>query len=139
MSYPANSILLKAGKEQLHKMMNVKMSKYGIILQLIVVFLFSPLIYAQEESAPVVTERAATTQAESTYEEKIKRWQSLSEEERQKIRESARRLSPEQIKGLREKSEKFRNLPKEQQDKIKANYQRFKDLPLEKKRILREN
>ncbi len=123
-------------------MMNVKMSKYGIILQLIAVFLFSPLIYAQEESAPVVTERAATTQAESTaesiYEEKLKRWQNLSAEERQKIRERARKLSPEQIKDLREKSEKFRNLPKEKQDKIKANYRIFKELPLEKKRVLRE-
>jgi len=142
LSYPANSILLKAGKAQLHKMTNAKMSKYGIILQLIAVFLFSPFVYAQEESAPVVTERAATIQAESTsestYEEKLKRWQSLSEEERQKIRERAKGLSPEQIKELREKSAKFRNLPKEQQDKIKANYQRFKDLPLEKKRILRE-
>lgn len=137
-----NSILWKIGKSQLHKTMHLKMSKYGIILQLTLVFLCQPFVYAQEELVPVVTERAATSEVEGTaenaYEEKLKRWQSLSEEERQKIRERARKLSSEQIKELKEKVVKFRNLPPEEQDKIKANYQRFKELPLEKKRILKE-
>jgi len=133
---------LKIGKAQLHKMINVKMGKCWAIFQLIAVFLFNSFVYAQEGSAPVVTEEVATVQtqsaSESTYEEKLKRWQSLSEEERQKIRERARRLSPEQIKDLREKSEKFRNLPQEEQSRIKNNYLRFKELAPEKRRVLRE-
>ncbi|OGS45159.1 MAG: hypothetical protein A2539_08890 [Elusimicrobia bacterium RIFOXYD2_FULL_34_15] len=107
------------------KIKNKKIRISIIILQLTAVFLFSSLSYAQEKP-------------DSSYKENLKRWQSLSEEERQVIRERAKKISPEQLKELKEKSVKFKSMSKEEQDKIKNNYQRFEQFPPEKKEILKE-
>ncbi len=65
------------------------------------VLLFNPAAYAQEEAAST-----------ADYQENLKRWQSLSEAERQAIRERAARLSSEQKKALREESAEFKSMPK---------------------------
>ena len=90
------------------KIKNKKIRISIIILQLTAVFLFSSLSYAQEKP-------------DSSYKENLKRWQSLSEEERQVIRERAKKISPEQLKELKEKSVKFKSMSKEEQDKIRTS------------------
>ena len=112
------------------------MNKNFIIFQLIAVFIFVPFVSAQEEpGADVIQEEA---ESESTYDKNLERWQSLSEEQRQAIREKVETLTPEQKNRLKERSSKLRSLPKDQQDKIRNNYQRFKNLSPEKRNGLRE-
>ena len=118
------------------------MNKNLIIFQLIVVLLFGSVVYAQEESGADVIQAPDVVQGESesqgAYEENLKRWQSLSEEQRQAIREKAETLTPEQKNELKGRFAEFRSLSKDQQDKIRSNYQRFKNLSPEKRSKLKE-
>ncbi|MBI5204531.1 MAG: DUF3106 domain-containing protein [Nitrospirae bacterium] len=74
----------------------------------------------------------------NAYEENLRRWQGLSEQERQAIRERASRLGTGQMQKLREESERFKGMPKEEQDKIRGNYQEFNKLPPREREVLRE-
>src|SRR3989338_11082886 len=93
------------------------------IVQLTAVFLFGSILYAQEESKSQASAEMSSPQAESssgdTYRENLKRWQSLSEKERRLIRETARRLNPNEIRELRKESLKLRSMPKEEQERIR--------------------
>lgn len=112
-----------------------------IIFQLIAVLLFGSTVSAQQtQGAAIEGPDAAQTENVSgnTYEENRKRWQSLSEQERQAIRERAGRLSPGQIQQLRKASERFKGMPREEQDKIRGNYQKFNRLPPREREVLRE-
>lgn len=113
-----------------------------VTFQLVAIFLFGLVVYAQEESKVAVSKEADSTQETSlpqkTYEDNLKRWQGLSEEERQVIRDRAKSLQPGQIEELREESVKFRSIPREEQDRIKVNYQKFNKLSPEEKEILKE-
>lgn len=112
------------------------------IRMIIILLLFIPAIYAQEESNAAANAIDEISQATSVpanpYEDNLKRWQSLSEGQRQTIRERVKNLTPEQIKELREKSARFRSMPQEQQKKIRTNYQKFNVLPFKQREMLRE-
>lgn len=112
------------------------------IKMIIILLLSIPAIYAQEEANVTTNAIEDTPQVSSvpadSYEENLKRWQSLSEEQRQAIRERIKNLTPEQIEELREKSARFRSMPQEEQEKIKTNYRKFKELPFKQKEMLRE-
>jgi hypothetical protein len=121
--------------------MNTKINNILIIFQSIALFLFNPIVYAQGKSKSIIKKEDDIQEesvSRSAYEEKLKRWQSLSEEEREAIREKARKLSPEQIKKLQKKFVEFRKLSKEEQDRIRANYQIFKGLSSKEKEVLRQ-
>ncbi len=74
----------------------------------------------------------------NTYEEKLKRWQGLTEEQRQVIRDRARKISPEQINEFRQRQEEFRKLPPLDRERIKNNYRKFRQIPPDKRRVLEE-
>lgn len=112
-----------------------------IIFQLIAVFLFGSVVSAQEAGGAAAkgTDAAKMENVSgNAYEENLRRWQGLSEQERQAIRERASRLGTGQMQKLREESERFKSMPKEEQDKIRGNYQEFNKLSPREKEVLRE-
>lgn len=112
-----------------------------IIFQLIAVLLFGSVVSAQEARAAAAkgTDAAQVENVSgNAYEENLRRWQGLSEQERQAIRERASRLGTGQMQKLRKESERFKNMPKEEQDKIRGNYQEFNKLPPREREVLRE-
>ncbi|MBU2575318.1 MAG: DUF3106 domain-containing protein [Elusimicrobia bacterium] len=104
-------------------------------------FLFCPAesagegVNGGEEKGTVGVQAAGA--AGDTYEENLRRWQSLSEDQRREIRERAKRLTPEQVKELKSAAIKLRTLPKKAQERIKTNYRRFNNLPPEERENLK--
>ena len=73
--------------------------------------------------------------------DQLKKWQSLSGEQKQALRERYNRLkslSPEQRGQLKERFQRFRALAPEKQAKAKANWQKFKNMPTGQKQVLQE-
>ena len=85
------------------------------------------IIYAQDEDSRT-----------RTYEENLKRWQGLSEQERQAIRERAQSLGPAKISEMKEELARFNNMPKEGQDRIKDNYNRFTSFTPEERKAVEQ-
>lgn len=108
-----------------------------IILTVSVFCLLRPFAHAQEQSGEVKAIGSGNAQASSTSldtdEDKFKYWQSLTEQQRQAIRERAQRISPEQMQALRERLDEFKKLPSREAESIKTNYERFKQMPREKR------
>lgn len=91
-----------------------------------------------------------------SHEEKLKLWNSFSEEKKEAIRKKARSMSEQKFKQLKNnfsKIEKFapdeqqrvrnnfmrmRNFEPEQQKRVKENFRRFKKLPQEQKQFYRK-
>jgi len=120
------------------------MEKIRRIIFIIIPFfclLFS-FAQGQEEAGEAVSVESANTHTSDisldTYEDKLKYWQSLSEEQRQAIRARAQKIPPEQMQAFRERLEKFRKLSPADAERIKANYNRFKQLPYEKRSALKQ-
>ena len=113
-----------------------------IIFQVGAAFLFIPVACAAAETKSAVDKKAAVVEKISppvnTYSENFRRWQNFSEAERQKIREKARRLTPQRLRRLKEESRRLREMPPEEREKIRINYQRFNQLPPEKRKALKE-
>jgi hypothetical protein len=62
------------------------------------------------------------------YAENLRRWEGLTEEQRQAIRDLARRTTPERLEQLRRRLAQFRTLPEEQQERIRTNHRRFRGM-----------
>jgi flagellar biosynthesis/type III secretory pathway chaperone len=90
-----------------------------------------PVIYAQEPPSPV--------RGLNTYEEKLDYWQSLTEKERQALREREQNFSPQQLQALRKKQEWFNHLPYAEQERIMINYERYIQLSPENRAELERN
>ncbi len=92
---------------------------------------------AQEQAGNIIVKESGDTQVSSpaldTFENKLKYWQSLTDEQRQAIRERARKISPEQMRAFREKLDEFRKLSPDAAERIKTNYERFKQMHPEKR------
>jgi len=82
-----------------------------------------PKVFANDENVGV----AAAD--ESSYEENLKRWKSLSEEERQAIRQKVRGLNTDERKAIRRNAKEFRTRSIEDKGRMRNNYKRFRDLP----------
>lgn len=107
-----------------------------ISLIILTVFFFCSLLllgHAQEQFGNVIAAESGNAQTDSislnTYEDKLKYWQSLSDEQRQVIRERVKKITPEQMRLLRERLDEFKKLPSSESERIKINYKRFKQMP----------
>lgn len=116
-----------------------------IRLIILIVYFFSllfSLAQAQEQSGEAISMESGNTQGSNvsldTYEDKLKYWQSLSEEQRQAIRERVKNIPPEKMQALRERLDKFRKLSPEEAERIKTNYKRFKQMDQDKRRDLQQ-
>jgi len=89
---------------------------------------------ARKEPIPTGSSRFST----GAYEENLKRWQALTEQERTMLRETARKLDPEHLEVLRERRTTFNAMPEEEQDRIRANFRVFASLSSEERTILEE-
>jgi hypothetical protein len=107
--------------------MKSKIKLYFILLSSVFFILCSSTIYAQEKYA------GSTDPVGKTFEEKANYWKNLTEEKRQELRDKANevlgKLSPEEIKELRQKAEQFRNLSAADQARIRQNFERLKKIP----------
>lgn len=75
----------------------------------------------------------------SPYEENLKRWRNMSEEERQAIRQRYHSMDAGERQAVIENSDKFKRLPPEDRDRIRNNFHRFRELPQERRELMREN
>lgn len=75
----------------------------------------------------------------SNYERKLKFWNSLSPAQQQAIRERAKDISPEKIRTLRLKANRFRSLPQEARERIKKNHHRFRAMPAQRRAFLKKH
>lgn len=115
---------------------NIRTSLLSVLQLLLILLIASSPGHAQEEYGPVdnSSDTAKDTIAlGSTYEDKLEYWQSLSEEQKQAIREKARKLGPTKITKLKEKAQSFIILPRETQERIKINLKRFRAMSPEKR------
>lgn len=123
--------------------LNMKKKIRLIIFMMITFFclLFS-FAHGQNEAGEAVSVESSNKHTGDisldTYENKLKYWQSLSEEQRQAVRERAKKITPEQMQKLRERLGKFKNLSSAEAERIKANYKRFKQMPEDKRRQLKQ-
>jgi len=104
-----------------------KAIKYIIIFSLLQVI--SASITFAQENTPTLTS--------ATYEENLKRWQNMSEEQRESIRAKMHTIGSEERKIIRQNAEKFRKLPEKEKQRIKSNFQKFRKLPNEKRKDLK--
>jgi len=66
--------------------------------------------------------------------ENRRRWLSLTEEQRQAIREAAKGVTPDEVAELRKRLNTFNRLPGEEQTRVRGNYGRFRGMPLGQRR-----
>lgn len=67
------------------------------------------------------------------YEENLRRWQGLTEEERRAIREKVKYMDPQERRQLREKASRFWQLPSEERRKMRENFRKYRQLPPEQR------
>ncbi|MCP4392999.1 MAG: DUF3106 domain-containing protein [Alphaproteobacteria bacterium] len=72
------------------------------------------------------------------YQEKLQRWNNLSEEQRQTIREKSKQITPEKLKALKTNYKQFKQMPANDQQRIKDNYKSYKRLNAEGKKRIKE-
>lgn len=112
--------------------------KSSLIILVVSAFcLLMPKAYAQGQTGEVKATESGNTQASNisldTDEDKFKYWQSLTDEQRQAIRERAQKINPEQMRALRERLDEFKKLPPREVESIKTKYERFRQMPREKR------
>lgn len=73
-----------------------------------------------------------------SYEENLKRWKNMSEQEREAIRQKVREIDPQQRKKLRDNAEKFRKLPGKDRQRLKENFHKFRQLPERRRTRMRQ-
>jgi hypothetical protein len=82
-------------------------------------------------------EAAASTQAdEERYQANLRRWQSMSEEEREAVRQKAAAMPDEEKSALKEKVQQYRSLPEPERQALKENFKRYRALPQEQREAL---
>jgi len=119
----------------------IRKVRFNILIVYLFCLLFS-LAHAQENSKDVAASGSANPDVNGvsldTYEDKLKYWQSLSEERRQAIRERAQKISPEQMQNLRERFDQFKKLHPAEAEKIRENFRKFKQMSPERRNALKE-
>ncbi len=108
--------------------------------------------------APAHAANASETEIvkELSYEEKVKIWNGLSEEQKNSLRQRARGMTEKKFSELKNNFEKIKNFEPQEQKRIRKNFQRmrqfkpqqkqdirqkfkrFRELPPERKRVFRE-
>ena len=84
------------------------------------------------------TSDTGTLSDEERYQANLRRWQSMTEEERQAIRSKAAALSEEDRGVLQEKVKEYRAMPEPERKALHENFQRFRELPPERREVLEE-
>lgn len=107
--------------------------KYIIFILAFLQMVVVSVVRAQEDNS---TLRNGSTA--SSYEENMKQWQSMSEKQREAIRQKVHAIDSGQRQTLLENAKQFKQLPREEQARIQGNFQKFRELPNEKKEFLRE-
>lgn len=107
--------------------------KYIILILAFFPTVVVSVVFAQEDKS--TSSNGATANA---YEENLRRWQSMSEEQREAIRQKVHALDSRQRETILENAKQFKQLPKEERSRIQGNFEKFKELPKEKKDLLRE-
>ena len=107
--------------------------KFRVILfYLTVLFLAAvPRGFAQEDSS------ASSGAPASSYEENLRRWQNMTEDQREAIRQKVRAMAPQQKEAVLEKAKEFKQLPAEDQRRIRRNFMEFEQWSPEKRREIR--
>ncbi|NLF97919.1 MAG: DUF3106 domain-containing protein [Candidatus Riflebacteria bacterium] len=73
-----------------------------------------------------------------SYEEKLARWNSMSEEQREAIRQKARSISEKKFKQLENNFERASNLEPAEQQRVKQNFGRIKQFKPQQQQKLRQ-
>lgn len=102
----------------------------------ILVFLQAVILsvaFAQEDNSVSGNDLISTP-----YAENLRRWQNISEEQREAIRQKVQALDSQQREAIFKNAKQFKLLSWEEQSRIQGNYQEFKKLPNAKKELLKE-
>lgn len=89
------------------------------------------VVWAQEASA-------GSSSDEARYQANLRRWQSMTEEERQVIRNKAIVMSEAERAALKEKAEEYRAMPNQDREKLRENFRKFRELPPERREALEQ-
>ena len=84
-------------------------------------------------------QNASETKAlkELSYEEKLARWNSFSEEQKEAIRRKARAMSEKKFKQLENNFERIRSFEPAEQERVKQNFGRMKQFLPQQQRVLK--
>ncbi len=88
-------------------------------------------VWAQETSGTALS-------GDERYQANLRRWQSMTEEERQAIRNRAAGMSEEDRAALKEKVKEYRAMPEQDRQSLRENFQRFQALPPARRAALEE-
>jgi len=69
----------------------------------------------------------------SSYEDNLKRWQNMSEEQREAIRQKVQAMEPRQKEALLENAREYKQLSGEERNRIRGNFQEFMKLSLDQR------
>ncbi len=94
-------------------------------------FALPSVVWAQDASA-------VTSSDEERYQANLRRWQSMTEEERQAIRDKAAAMSESDRAVLKEKAKEYRAMPDQQREALRENYRKFRELPPERREALEQ-
>ncbi len=117
------------------KMWLLRYSLKALILFLIVgggafFFIRTTVVWAQDS--------VTTSSDEERYQENLRRWQSMPEEQRQAIRSRAAGMSEADRAVLQEKAKKYRAMSEQERQTLRENYRKFRELPPERREVLEE-
>ncbi len=94
-------------------------------------FALSFVAWAQDAST-------VTTSDEERYQANLRRWQSMTEEQRQAIRDQAAAMPEADRAALQEKAKEYRAMPEQNRETLRENFQKFRALPPERREALEE-
>lgn len=121
--------------------MCINLKKYRILaVQFLVIAMVSSMGYAQQEAVSAgvsLDSNEIAIPLGSSYEEKLKYWNSLSDEQKKQIRKIAKTTSPETIRSFRQKADRFKNHPKELRERIKKNHRSFRKMSPQQRQAIR--
>ncbi|MBU1109606.1 MAG: DUF3106 domain-containing protein [Candidatus Riflebacteria bacterium] len=88
---------------------------------------------------PLYAQNASETKTikESSYEEKLARWNSFSDEQKEAIRKRARTMSEKKFKQLENNYERIRSFEPVDQERVEENYGRMKQFKPQQQRVLK--
>ena len=88
--------------------------------------------------SPAQAQAARTLPPEERYQLNLRRWQGMTDKEREAIRRRVAALSPEERRFLKDQLEKFRALPLAERQALREQFRRFRTLPPKKREALRQ-
>ncbi len=103
----------------------------------ILLFILMQLCFITTAIGPLFAQET-TNKEGMTYQEKLKRWQELSEEQKNKIRTIAKSMSEAKFKKLEKNFRKIKTLKPAEQERIRSNYKRMKSFDKKKREQVRK-